>query len=229
MRRSLRETGKGITEIGLLWQRPRQGLDRIAGQEGTDSFREAVDAGRPVVILVPHLGCWEVLNFWLSANVHFHAMFNPSNLPALDDLIRRGREHFGGTLHPATARGVVGLVRALKGGATTAILPDQVPDRRSGRFARFFGHPALSGTLGSKLIQQSGAQVFMATALRLPGAQGYRICFREPDPDIYSENLNASLAALNRSVEALVREAPEQYLWSYRRFRRVPPGETKIA
>jgi KDO2-lipid IV(A) lauroyltransferase len=120
-------------------------------------------------------------------------------------------------------------VRALKGGAITAILPDQVPDRRSGRFAPFFGHPALTGTLSCKLIQQSGAQVFMATALRLPGVQGYRICFREPDADIYSEDLDTSLAALNQSVEALIREAPEQYLWSYRRFRRVPPGQTKIA
>lgn len=228
MRRSLVETGKGMAEIALLWHHPDAGLSRVRGEDGTGALHAAVDAGEPVVLLAPHLGCWEVLNFWLSTQFPFHAMFNPSGLPEMDDLIRRGREHYGSTLHPATARGVVGLVRALKGGAVTAILPDQVADRRSGRFAPFFGQPAFTGTLSSKLIRQSGARVFMAWGRRLPGSEGYRICVREPDPGIYSEDLDESLTALNRSVEALVREAPEQYLWSYKRFRRTPPGREKL-
>lgn len=227
-RRSLVETGKGMAEIALLWHRPEAGLSRVRAEDGTRELHAAVAAGEPVVLLVPHLGCWEVLNFWLSTHFPFHAMFNPSGLGAMDALIKQGREHYGSTLHPATARGVVGLVRALKDGAVTAILPDQVADRRSGRFAPFFGQPAFTGTLSSKLISQSGARVFMAWGRRLPGTGGYEVRVRDPDPDIYSDDLDKSLAALNRSVEKLILEAPEQYLWSYKRFRRTPPGGERL-
>src|SRR5690606_8134852 len=124
-------------------------------------LREAVDAGQPVLILAPHIGCWEVLNFWLARDFPLHVMFAPSGMAEVDDLIKRGREHFGSTMYPASARGVAGLVRAMRKGAMTAILPDQVADRRSGRFAPFFGQPAYTGTLSCKLVQQTGARVFM--------------------------------------------------------------------
>src|SRR5690606_21520891 len=216
---------KGSTEIGLVWHRPDYALGLVRSVEGEAMLRETLSGGRPVLLLVPHLGCWEVLNFWLSHHFSLHAMYNPSGLPAVDQLVRNSREHFGTVMYPATARGVASLVRALKKEAVlTAILPDQVPDRRSGRFAPFFGEPAYTATLSPKLIQQTGARVFVACARRLPGSQGYRIVLREPDPALYERDLDVSLPALNRSVEALILEMPGQYLWSYKRFRRRPEG-----
>jgi KDO2-lipid IV(A) lauroyltransferase len=43
--------------------------------------------------------------------------------------------------------------------------------------------------------------------------------YREPDPELYDADPARSLAALNRSVEAVVREAPAQYQWEYKRFK----------
>lgn len=226
-RRSLVETGKGMLELARLWRHPDEGLARVRSVAGDDQLCSALAAGEPVVVLVPHLGCWEVLNFWLSHHFDFHALFNPSGLNQMDRLIEQGRQHFGSTMYPATGRGVAGLVRALRRGALTAILPDQVPARRGGRFAPFFGRDAFTGTLAPRLIQQSGARVFMARAERLPGQRGYAIAFSEPDPALYSPDLDDALAGLNRSVESLIRALPEQYLWSYKRFRRVPPGQGK--
>ncbi len=143
-------------------------------------------------------------------------MFAPSGLPEVDDLVRSGREHFGSTMYPTTARGVAGLVRAMKKGALTAILPDQVPDRRSGRHVPFYGQSAYTGTLACKLIRQTQAVTFMAWARRLPGTQGYEIRVRPADDSV--------AAAMNHSIENLIDESPSQYLWSYKRFRRPPPG-----
>ena len=229
VRQSLIETAKGSAEIGLVWHRPDYALSLIRGAEGDAMLRETLSGGRPVLLLVPHLGCWEVLNFWLSHHFSLHAMYNPSGLPAVDALVRASREHFGTVMYPATARGVATLVRALKREAVlTAILPDQVPDRRSGRFAPFFGEPAYTATLSPKLIQQTGARVFVACAHRLPGSEGYRILLREPDPALYDKDLETSLPALNRSVESLILEMPDQYLWSYKRFRRRPEGAPEL-
>ena len=226
VRESLVESVKNTFEIARFWSKPEDGLQRVVSEQGDGPLREAVANKEPILILAPHLGCWEVLNFWLAREFGLHAMFAPSGLPELDALVKQGREHFGTTMYPATARGVAGLVRAMRKGALTAILPDQVADRRSGRFAPFFGQPAYTGTLSCKLVKQTNARVFMAWARRLPGDEGFEIRVRPADPDIHDENLDHALKAMNRSIEALILEDPSQYLWSYKRFRRQPPGGT---
>lgn len=226
VRESLVESIKNTFEIARFWSKPEDGLRRVVAEQGDGPLREAVANKEPVLILAPHLGCWEVLNFWLAREFGLHAMFAPSGLPELDALVKQGREHFGTTMYPATARGVAGLVRAMRKGALTAILPDQVADRRSGRFAPFFGQPAYTGTLSCKLVKQTNARVFMAWARRLPGADGFEIRVRPADPDIHDEDLDHALKAMNRSIEAVILEQPAQYLWSYKRFRRQPPGGT---
>lgn len=223
-RQSLVESIRNTFEIALFWHHPEAGLKRVVRVDGGEPLQAAVDSGKPVMILAPHLGCWEVLNFWLADHYDLHVMFAPSGLPEVDALVRQGREHFGSTMYPTTARGVAGLVRAMRKGAMTAILPDQVPDRRSGRHAPFYGQPAYTGTLACKLVQQTGAQPFMAWAKRLPGTQGYELRFRPADNAIADPDLDTSLVALNQSIEALINEGPEQYLWSYKRFRRPPAG-----
>ena len=226
VRESLVESVKNTFEIARFWSKPEDGLQRVVYEQGDGPLREAVANKEPILILAPHLGCWEVLNFWLAREFGLHAMFAPSGLPELDALVKQGREHFGTTMYPATARGVAGLVRAMRKGALTAILPDQVADRRSGRFAPFFGQPAYTGTLSCKLVKQTNARVFMAWARRLPGDEGFEIRVRPADPDIHDEDLDHALRAMNRSIEALILEDPSQYLWSYKRFRRQPPGGT---
>ena len=226
VRESLVESVKNTFEIARFWSKPEDGLQRVVSEQGDGPLREAVANKEPILILAPHLGCWEVLNFWLAREFGLHAMFAPSGLPELDALVKQGREHFGTTMYPATARGVAGLVRAMRKGALTAILPDQVADRRSGRFAPFFGQPAYTGTLSCKLVKQTNARVFMAWARRLPGDEGFEIRVRPADPDIHDEDLDHALRAMNRSIEALILEQPGQYLWSYKRFRRQPPGGT---
>lgn len=230
-RQSLQQTASGMLELAWVWRHPDEALACIRAVHNDDALRATLANGQSAIILAPHLGNWEVLNFWLSKNFDLHAMFLPSGMAALDTLIRESREHFGSTMHPATAKGVVTLVRALKkhDGNTarlSAILPDQVPDRRSGRFAPFFGQPAATGTLPVKLLQQTGARAFMAFACRTTTGE-FEIILREPDAALYSEDMDAALAALNRSIEALIMEAPAQYLWNYQRFRRVPPGGSK--
>ena len=226
VRESLVESVKNTFEIARFWSKPEDGLRRVVSEQGDGPLREAVANKEPILILAPHLGCWEVLNFWLAREFGLHAMFAPSGLPELDALVKQGREHFGTTMYPATTRGVAGLVRAMRKGALTAILPDQVADRRSGRFAPFFGQPAYTGTLSCKLVKQTNARVFMAWARRLPGDEGFEIRVRPADPDIHDEDLDHALKAMNRSIEALILEDPSQYLWSYKRFRRQPPGGT---
>lgn len=223
-RRSLVESMKAGVDMATCWFSPDRALARVQSVVGErEGFDQTVCEGRPVVLLAPHLGCWEAANYWFGSRYRFHALFKPSPLPAVDELIGLARQRFGTELYPANARGVAGLVRALRRGGVTAILPDQVPARDAGRFAPFFGRPAWTGTLAARLIQRTGARAFVVFARRA-SASGWELVLRDPDPELYDEDLDRSLCGLNRSLESAIREEPEQYLWCYRRFRRRPAG-----
>jgi KDO2-lipid IV(A) lauroyltransferase len=223
-RASLQETGKVATEVCVIWRNndlPVQGyIRRIQGEElATQPLAE----GKGLLILAPHLGNWEVLGLHLASLGKVTNLYQPPKLAGLDEVIRKGREKSGAHLVPTNAKGVAALLKNLKAGGICGILPDQNPnDDSSGDFAPFFGHPAFTMTLVHKLIQRTGCVAVFAFAKRLD--DGFELIYRCAPDDIYSDDQQTSLAALNRGVEQLVLEAPEQYQWEYKRFKKVAPG-----
>jgi KDO2-lipid IV(A) lauroyltransferase len=115
------------------------------------------------------------------------------------------------------------LQRALERGELACMLPDQDPGHGSGVFVPFFGHLANTGTLVGRLAMRTGAPVVIVAALRVAGGR-FDVVFGEVEAEAGSADPAVAAAALNRAVERCVRAAPEQYLWSYKRFRFQPPG-----
>jgi len=106
--------------------------------------------------------------------------------------------------------------------------PDQDPRDSGGLFTPFFGHPAYTPTLLARLVQKSGAKVVMSVAKRQPRGGGYSLSFytiTDITPDKSTEEI---ITAFNRETERVVRENPELYQWSYKRFRTRPEGEAEI-
>ncbi|HEC28720.1 MAG TPA: lipid A biosynthesis acyltransferase, partial [Gammaproteobacteria bacterium] len=127
---------------------------------------------------------------------------------------------------PTSTTGVKALFTALAKKETIGILPDQDPGGDGGIFVPFFGMPANTIKLASRLTQKTGAPVLLLYAERLTHGHGYVIHFHKPGKDIYSTDLTVSATAMNRSVEACIRALPSQYQWSYKRFKRRPSGES---
>ena len=228
-RRSLIELGKTVSEIGPLWRWDGERvMDLVKGVTGEEAVREAMQAGRGVIMLGPHLGAWEMVGLYCSRHFPITSLYAPPRMEALDAPMREARERMGARLVPTDAGGVRALARALRNGEMAGILPDQTPRRGQGEFAPFFGHPAYTMVLASKLAAKSGAAVFFTFAERLPRGRGFHMHFIPAEPEIASRDLNESLAALNRGVEACIERAPEQYQWSYKRFRERPEGEESI-
>ena len=219
VRASLLDFGETILEMPKLWfAPPERMLAAISAIEGEELLRGALASGRGAIALAPHLGNWEIVGLYLGRHYATTSMYLPSQGEAVDQLVRAGRSRSGATLVPADTSGVRAILKVLKGGGLTAMLPDQVPKQAGAEPAPFFGQPALTMTLASNLLQKTGARAIMVFALRLPGGS-FKLIFREPDAAIYSPDLAQSLAALNRSVEICVRENPAQYQWEYKRFK----------
>ena len=224
-RRSLQATGELAAEMGFVWHRPweevRAAVVEVCGEE---AVREALARGRGVVMLGPHLGNWEVAGLYIAEWGDSLALYEPPHMQALEDMVRRARERSGTKLVPTDARGLATLVRTLKRGGVTGILPDQVPPvEESGQNSVFMGIPCFIMTFANKLLKRTGAAAFFGIAERVPG--GFRVRFIPAEEAIYSDDLEESLLALNRGVEASLRICPEQYQWEYKRFRVRPRGD----
>jgi len=221
-RASLRELSENILDIGRTWLwRPERLLRRVIGVSGEEHLQAAVENGSGTIVLIPHLGNWELLNLYICNEYPVTTMYQEQKRVELSDLMRHARERGGAKLVPTTAGGVRSILRALKSGEVTSVLPDQVPPVEGGEFAPFFGEPALTMTLVTNLIQRTGAKAIGAYCKRVPGGQ-YEIVFRPADEKIYASDSGTALAALNRSVEQCVLDCPAQYQWAYKRYKALP-------
>ena len=154
------------------------------------------------------------------------AMYRPHKLAWVDRVLREGRDAGAGVdgthVAPATLGGVRRILKHLRRGGTTFILPDQVPGVGEGEWVEFFGRPAYTMTLVGRLQQASGAVLVFCYAERLAAGAGYAMHFRPFEGELPGDG-PAAARKVNEGVEGLVRECPQQYLWGYNRYKR-PAG-----
>ncbi|MFN2332432.1 MAG: lysophospholipid acyltransferase family protein [Halomonas sp.] len=220
-RASLTHSTATMLELGFAWMgdpaRVEASILAVHGRELLDGARAE---GRGVIVLAPHFGNWEVLNFWLSGHFPFTAMYEPPKIAELDAVTRQGRERMGASLVPTNPRGVAALLKALKRSEAIGILPDQEPDWGSGVFAPFFGRSAYTATLLPKLVARTEARVVTGVAQRVPG-RGFEIHFLAADERVYAIDESESATGVNACVEAAIALDPAQYQWEYKRYRKV--------
>lgn len=218
---NIQSTGMGLLETLHLWFKPYQAsLNLVQKCSGWDAVETAIANNKGLIFLTPHLGCFEITSLYFGQFYPMTVMFRPPRQPWLMPLILAGRQRGKVTLAPANSHGIKQLLQALKRGEAIGILPDQAPLAGEGEWAPFFGRPADTMTLASKLANKSGAAVFMAFGERLKNASGYHIHIKQLE-----HNAIATPALLNHEIERQIAQCPAQYLWSYTRYksRRGPP------
>lgn len=215
------ETGKAVGELSAIWFRPQQQTAAwVTAVNGWDYLERARSAGKGVIMLTPHLGCFEVIPHYLTMRLPMTVLFRQPHFRALEPAMKAGRTRAQLHLVSTDLIGVRALLKALKRGEVIGMLPDQVPGGGDGNWAPFFGRPAYTMALSARLAQSTGAAVLLTWAKRLPRSSGYELNF-ESMPDAQPGESPAH--QLNRALEALIRRCPAQYLWSYNRFK-VPAG-----
>jgi len=219
VREVLRETGALAVEMGHVWRAPwAHTSSLIESSEGSESVQAALASGSGVIVLGPHLGNWEVLGLHLATLGNTVALFEPPEITEIGDLIKSARERSGGQLVPTDPRGLATLVRCVRQGGISGILPDQVPTVAAGGLnVPFMGVDCGTTSLGCNLIKRSKAKAFMGVALRTP--KGFKVVYKAAPDEVYGEDEAAALIAMNDAVADLIRGHDAQYQWSYKRFR----------
>lgn len=211
------EAGKGIAELCKIWFGKEDELRALVTCSDWQVVEAAQRAGKGVIFLTPHIGCFEVSAWYGAQRLPLTVLYRPPKRAGLEPLMVAGRARGQARPAPATLAGVRQLYKALRRGEAIGVLPDQAPGTGEGVWADFFGRPAYTMTLVTRLKEATGAAVVMAFAERLPGGGGYVLHLAPVAADPLDP------AALNRAVETVVRTCPAQYLWGYNRYK-VPAG-----
>ena len=213
--------GVSVFEFLRAWWGPLAPLDHDVEILGVDLLRAAQADGRGVILISPHLTTLEICVRLLSREVEVAGMYRPHESAPLEWAVKRGRLRY--TLAMYTREELRPALRHLKSGGVLWFAPDQETRRGESVFVPFFGQPAWSLTSTHQLARLSGAAVLTLFYLRRPDG-GYRVEIGPPLADFPSLDATADTARVMAAMEALIRRAPEQYLWVHDRFKRQGGG-----
>ncbi len=216
------EAGKGALELPFAWCAPVERVMAKTRMENWEFVNATLESGRSVIFLTPHLGCFEVLGLAVARATPMTALYRPPRKAMLRPLMEQARGRDKVTLAPANLTGVRTLLKALKGGRSIGLLPDQVPQQGEGVWADFYGKPAYTMTLPAKMAQMTGARMVLTYAERLPKGAGFVARF-VPFDETLEGTPEQQAAAINREMERLIAACPAQYFWSYNRYK-APAG-----
>jgi KDO2-lipid IV(A) lauroyltransferase len=229
---NVRQAGYGLGQwvgaVGqagcLVGELPRLWLGRAVTihWDGEQSVEAALNQGRGIVFLTPHMGSFEITAQAYAqrfgARQPMTVLFRPARQAWLRALIATARARPGLQAVPTTMSGVKQLLKALRQGQSVGLLPDQVPPEGLGVWAPFFGRQAYTMTLSARLAQQTGALVLVAWGERLPWGRGYRVHVKPLAEQLPASPVQAA-TCINRVMEQLIAECPQQYLWGYARYK----------
>ena len=217
-RRHFRNLGASIGEVALAWFGTAPWTRPPVRVEGIEHLHAALARGRGVILFTGHFTPVEIATQFLKPLIPLFAfMFTPRNSPVLDAMQTRGRLRTGHVPLPSTA--IRGLVRQLKRNAVVWYAPDLAYVSSSAQLVPFFGEPAMTNTGASRLARLSGAAVVPLYFRRLDGGAGYLLRFTAPPESFPSGDVLEDTRRLTAVLEGFIRECPEQYFWTQRKFK----------
>lgn len=218
-RMAVGQAGQMVAELPRLWLGPAVPV----AWQGREHVVQALQLGRGVVFLTPHLGCFEITAQAYAQEFGRHGtpmtvLFRPPRQAWLIPLVTQSRVRPGMEAAPTSLAGVKQMLKALKAGHCVGLLPDQVPPQSQGVWAPFFGQDAYTMTLSARLAVQGGATVLLAWGERLPWGRGYTVHVQPLNAPLSADPVQAA-GQINAAMEELICQCPSQYLWGYARYK----------
>lgn len=221
--RNLRSTAASLVETSLAWFAPQRVTAGICEVEGLAHLQSALAGGKGVLCLYSHFTMIELGGRLLSEALGrpMHQMVRRNNDAAVESVIDRARRRYCERTFDKKNLGE--LLRSLREGHPVGYAPDQNFNLHMA-FVPFFGQPAATLTMTSRIARLSRAPVLCVWIARKPEGHGYRLRIDPPLAQFPSADPVADTARIIALLEAEVRKVPEQYLWAHRRFKTRPEG-----
>jgi Kdo2-lipid IVA lauroyltransferase/acyltransferase len=196
----------------------------------TGDAQALAQSSHACVLFAPHFmgldAGWTALNSQLAPQRRFNTIYTRQRNPITNAWIVQGRRKQGDAHLFSRSEGVREIAQSLKRGEPLYLLPDMDLGASHSVFVPFFKINTATVPSLSRFTKLGGAQVRSVQTLLTP--EGYRITISPVWADFPSSDLLADTARMNRELEALILQAPEQYYWVHKRFKTRPPGEASL-
>ena len=199
---------------------------RLVEINGAEEYRHALAEERNVILLAPHFIAIDVAGLALSQERPVISMYQYAKNKLVDVVIKRGRSRYGGVLIERKEP-LRKVLRIISKGDPFYYLPDQDAGRK-GIFVPFFHELASTTPALAKFAAASRALVIPVRTRIKPWGQGYEVVLGKPLQDFPSGDEYKDTERMNRQIEKMIRQTPEQYFWVHKRFKTRPPGEEKF-
>jgi len=226
IKKSFASAGEGIMEIAMAWWLTDKRLENLTEWSGCEYFDSAIATGRPVIIAGAHFTCLEIAGRLFAQRYQYQLMHRPHKNLLFNAMMSKKRK--------ASANYVInrddmrGMIRAIKTKIPMWYAPDQDYGAKHSVFAPFFGIPAASIYILSRLAKHTNAIVIPLAYHRKSKDIGYKFRFGPIFTNYPSGNWTTDATQYNDFLTQDLRSDPTQYLWQHRRFKTRPPGETKL-
>jgi KDO2-lipid IV(A) lauroyltransferase len=209
--------GRSLFETAIVWWASDRRLDQLVRVEGMEHLDDALKHGKGAILLSAHFTTLEMGARALCLQGPTAIMYQtPKNALIAELSLRRRAVHAARAISSTSVRDLLG---SLKANLPVWYAPDQRDFGKSGAIVPFFGIPAATNIATSRIARISGAPVLPYFPERLSGGAGYLMRILPSLEGFPSEDPVADAARFHSLIEAQVRRCPEQYLWSYKRFK----------
>ena len=226
LKKNLQASTRAALEHGLLVWAGEKRLKKLIRFEDATCLQAHM--GKPLILLAPHFVGLDMGGVRMTAHTRIASMYSRSRSTVVDHYLLHARSRFNQTLLVAKHDGIRPVIGAIRSGLPFYYLPDQDAGRSESIFVPFFGIPAATIPALARLAKVTGARVIPAVTRQLPGGQGYVMKFYPAWENFPTGDIEADTRRMNAFIEDRIREMPEQYLWTHRRFKTRPEGQPSL-
>ena len=223
VRRHFRRLGANLLcSVKLTAMPPEQILQRVK-VENIEAMDREFRAGVPVVLVLSHLGTWELFAQLMPkfvGHVRNASVYQKLGNRFIDEHVRRTRSQTGLELFDRQA-GFEPVIELLRSGGGVGVLSDQHAGDH-GLWTPFFGRLASTSPLAGLLAKRTRAAL-IAAAVYTTGPARWRIVFTERF-DQPGTSVAAITSRINEVIEQQIRVAPEDWFWVHNRWKTPKPN-----
>lgn len=220
VKNTAREWGKTLFEVVCIaWHRSyKHNASLVTETINYEGMEAEALSDKPIVFLTPHISNFEIALKYTAHRIHtkvFNVLYKPSKNKWFNQMMLKGRMEGNINPLPTNRLGLFTLAKKLRANGIVGILPDSIASSGDGVWVSFFDKPVFATTLAAKLVMTPGAASFIVATTRLK--RGFRVNYIPFVP--VSADIAGVVQEIYKVIENIVLEAPEQYYWSYDRFR----------
>lgn len=212
--------GQGLIEAALGWWGTDKQITSLAHIEGIEYLKEGLKNNK-VILLGTHFASLEMGGRLLAKHMALHAVYRPHQNALIEHLVAKQRSNQYGKAIPKT--NIREMIKSINNGFPSWYATDQNYRKKGSILVPFFGIDAPTNPGTSRLAKITKALVIPCISVRLLNKKeprkGYLLRFYPPLDNFPSTSPLDDTTRLNQIIEEQIKEFPEQYLWTHKRYK----------